>query len=113
LGCHGWERFGRFALKNATLWEGTEAFPRSDVPAFGRHSAQVPRAAGQFIRGVVNTTNITYGNRHAEVVAFLNSKDPTPPPMTRMANRTLVNVRHAMADTLVFIIETIHYLLVS
>jgi hypothetical protein len=33
--------------------------------------------------------------------------------MTRMANRTLVNVRHAMADTLVFIIETIHYLLVS
>jgi hypothetical protein len=67
-------------------------YPSLDLTAVGRHLAQAPRAAGQFFRGVANTTAITYANRHAEVVPFLNSKDTTPPPATRMANRHLVNV---------------------
>jgi len=88
-------------------------YPPLDLTAVGRQSAQAPRAAGQFVRGVANTTAITYGNRRAEVVAFLNSKDPTPPPATRMADRRLVNVGRTMANTLVYIIECLHYLLVS
>jgi hypothetical protein len=88
-------------------------YPPLDLTAVGRQSAQAPRAAGQFVCGVANTTAITYGNRRAKVVAFLNSKDPTPPPATRMVDRRLVNVGHMMANTLVYIIECLHYLLVS
>jgi hypothetical protein len=83
-----------------------------DRTAVGRQSAQAPRAAGEFVRSVANTTVITYCNGHDEVIAFLNSKDPTPPPATRMADRCLVNVGRTMANTLVYIIECLHYLLV-
>jgi hypothetical protein len=88
-------------------------FPPLDRTSVGRQSAQAPRAAGQFVCGVANTTAITYGNHRAEVVAFLNSKDPTPPPAMRMANRRLVNVGRTMANTLVYIVECLHYLFVS
>jgi len=88
-------------------------YPPVERLGAGRQSAQAPRAAGQFVRGVANTTAITYGNRREQVIAFLNSKDPTPPPETRMADRRLVNVRRTMADTLVYIIECLHYLLIS
>jgi hypothetical protein len=82
--------------------------------AVGPQSAQAPRAAGQFVCGVANTTAITYSNHCAEVVAFLNSKDTTPPPAMRMADRCLVNVGRTMANTLVvYIMECLHYLLVS
>jgi hypothetical protein len=62
---------------------------------------------------VLSTPQITYGNCRTEVVAILNSKDPTPPLAIRMADRHLVNVRRTMVDTLVLIIDCIHYLLVS
>jgi hypothetical protein len=74
-------------------------YPPLDRTAVGHQSAQAPRAAGQCVRGVANTTAITYGNRPAKVVAFLNSKDTTPPPATRKANRRLVNVGRTMANT--------------
>jgi hypothetical protein len=85
-------------------------YPPLDRTAVGRQSAQAPRAAGQFIRGVSNNTAITYSNRRDEVVAFLNSNDTAPPPATRMANRHLVNVGRTMANALVYIIEFLHYL---
>jgi hypothetical protein len=61
-------------------------YPPLDRTVVGRQSAQAPRAAEQFVRGVANTTAITYGNRRAKVVAFLNSKDTNPPPGTHMAD---------------------------
>lgn len=78
-----------------------------------RRSAQAPTNVGRSVRGTENQTPITYGNRLTQVTAFLNSKDPTPPPMTRMANKMLPHVNRPMAAVLVDIIDFFHYLAVS
>jgi hypothetical protein len=76
-------------------------------------SAQPSTIAGRTVRGHVYHEPITYGNRRTEVVAFLNSKDPNPPPATRMANKILPNVQATMANVLVAIIEIFRYLAIA
>ena len=75
--------------------------------------AQPSTIAGHIVRGRVNHVPITYGNRRTEVVAFLNSKDPNPPPATRMANKVLPYVHQTMQDVLVAIIEIFHFLAIA